>query len=71
MIGLIINRRLSAALFNPAPETVQTAIKTMLLSLPMIDAGLILFATGKPAHAAATAALVIPAILLSRWIRIT
>lgn len=71
VIMFTINRRLAAAIADPVPHKVQTAIKTMLLSLVMLDASLILFATGNASYALATAALVIPAIGLSRLIAMT
>lgn len=71
VVALTINRRLSLALFDPAPARVQPAIKTMLLSLVMLDATLVLFQTGNSAYALATAALLLPAILLSRTIPMT
>jgi hypothetical protein len=43
----------------------------MLLSLIMLDATLILFATGTPALAIAVALLMVPAFLLARWIPMT
>ncbi len=71
VILLIINRRLAAAMVDPIPQKVQISIKTLLLSLVMIDATLILFATGNTAYALYTAALLIPATTLGRWIPMT
>ena len=71
IIGLTINRRLAAALLNPVPQKVQLAIRTMLLSLVMLDATLVLFATGDATNAIATASLLVPAIALGRWISVT
>ena len=71
VISLTIIRRLLRAISDPEPARVQTAIKTMLLSLVMLDATLVLFATGTPALAIAVALLMVPAFLLSRWIPMT
>ncbi len=73
VIVLTINRRLSAAVFNPAPELVQNAIRTMLLSIIMLDATLIYFKLGPAGAGLAviTAALILPALFLGRWLRLT
>ena len=71
IIGLTINRRLVSAVFHPAPQMVQRAIKSMLMSLVMLDATLVLFATGNAVHASATALLLVPVVVLGRWIRMT
>jgi len=71
VISVTIVRRLLLAISQPEPARVQTAIKTMLLSLIMLDATLILFATGTPALAIAVALLMVPAFLLARWIPMT
>jgi len=71
VIVLTINRRLTNALMNPQPQSVQAAIKMMLYSLVMLDATLVLFYTGDMTYAALTAGLVLPAMLLGRWIFVT
>ncbi len=73
VIGLSINRRLLVAISDPSPQRVQTAIKTMLLSVIMLDATLIFAKLGQPGagYAVATAALIVPALLLGRWMRFT
>lgn len=71
VVVFTINRRLAAATSDPVPRKVQTAIRTMLLSLVMLDATMILFATGETTYALATAALLLPAIILSRTIPMT
>src|SRR5262249_27544874 len=42
VIAVIINRRLFTALFDPSPAKVQAAVRTMLLSVIMLDASLVL-----------------------------
>ena len=71
VISVTIVRRLLRAISQPEPARVQTAIKMMLLSLIMLDATLILFATETPALAIAVALLMVPAFLLARWIPMT
>lgn len=71
VISVTIVRRLLRAISQPEPARVQTAIKMMLLSLIMLDATLVLFATGAPALAIAVALLMVPAFLLARWIPMT
>ena len=71
VIMLTINRRLMAAIFEPSPQKVQPAIKTMLLSLVMLDASIILFHRGDTTYALAAVALLVPSLLLSRWISVT
>ena len=71
VIILTINRRLIAALFDPVPEKVQPAVKTLLLSLVMLDATIVLTATGNATYAVGTAALLVPAYVLGRWIPVT
>lgn len=81
MLGIVaftVNRRGFEALRNPSPATVQGSIKVMLLSLVFLDSTLIYWflntqggASYGMAHAVATSALVIPAILLSLTIPMT
>lgn len=73
VIALTIDRRLTTACINPEPSRVQIAVKTMLLSLITLDAALIYFKLG-PAGvipAACVVALLVPAVLLGRWMAIT
>ncbi len=71
VIAVTIIRRLIRAVSNPSPERVQTAVKIMLLSYITLSASIILFAAADPTYAAAVAALLIPAFLLSRKIPMT
>ena len=70
-IGIIINRRLLAAVLEPSPVKVQGAVKTMLLSLIILDASLVFFVQEDRASAIAVALLLIPATFLSRMLAIT
>ena len=71
VVALVINRRLLTAVLQPAPETVQVAVKTALLSLIVLDASLVYFKTGSAVWATVTLSLLIPSMLLGRWIRLT
>ena len=73
MIALTINRRILFALQLPEPETVQAGVRMMLLSVIMLDATCIYFKLGDPGmnYAAATACLVIPSLILGKWMSMT
>jgi len=71
VIGLIINRRLLFAILTPDAAHVQVAVKTMLLSLVILDGTLVYCKTGEPLLAAAVVALLVPSLLLSRWLYVT
>ncbi len=71
LIAVVVNRRLITALFDPIPAKVQAAVRTMLLSLIMLDASLVFFIQEDQRYAIAVALLLIPAILLGRLLAIT
>jgi 4-hydroxybenzoate polyprenyltransferase len=71
LIALVVNRRLFTALFDPVPAKVQGAIRTMLLSIIMLDATLVFFAREDSTYAIVVALLLIPATLLGRVLAIT
>ncbi|HEY3242371.1 MAG TPA: UbiA family prenyltransferase [Phycisphaerae bacterium] len=58
------------ALRSRAPQNVQTAVISFIFGLVLFDALLVLIARG-PALALATAALIVPTIVIGRWIRPT
>ncbi len=66
-----INRGALRAVITPKPDVIQPTVKSMLLSIIMLDAGMVLVATGDPVYGAMTAALVLPAMLLTRWVFVT
>jgi len=70
-IGVIINRRLVAAVFDPSPGKVQASIKTMLLSLIVLDASLVFFVQADPQYSVLVVLLLFPAVILSRVLAIT
>jgi len=73
VIALTINRRLAAAVTTPSPQRVQAAVRLMLLSLISLSASLVYFKLGNDgvAYALGTAALLIPSVVIGRWVFIT
>ncbi|MAG94618.1 MAG: hypothetical protein CMJ48_12850 [Planctomycetaceae bacterium] len=71
IVLLTINRRLAKAISTPEAPLVQAAIKTMLMSVIMLDATLVLAHGGDSMYAIATAGLLIPTIALARVIPMT
>jgi len=71
IVAVSIHRRAIPALLHPLPERVQPAIGTMLLSLVMLDAAIVYFKTGSWGFGLATAALLVPSLLMRRWINMT
>lgn len=71
VVALTINRRLVQAILTPIPQNVQIAVKTMLYSYVMINAIFVFVWTTNPQYAILTAALLIPSIILSRWMSVT
>jgi 4-hydroxybenzoate polyprenyltransferase len=65
MFGVL--RRGTVAAFDPVPQNVQSAVKLSILSLIWLDATMTV-ATSGPAAGVAIAALLIPALLLGRWV---
>lgn len=76
VIGFTLNRRALSALVDPSPQNVQVTVKLLLLSYVMLDATIVFwkmtdsgpFGTG---HALVAAALILPAMLLARFIPMT
>jgi uncharacterized membrane protein YiaA len=60
-------RRCMTAALNPTPEKVQAAVKHSILSLIWLDAATAIAVAG-PAAGIAIAALLIPALVLGRWV---
>lgn len=65
MFGVL--RRGMVAAFDPVPQKVQSAVKLSILSLIWLDATMAVAISG-PAAGVAIAALLIPALLLGRWV---
>ena len=72
-IAATINSRMWRAVLNPSPVRVQAAVRLMLLSLITLDATMIFFKLGDAGvvYAGATAALLVPSLILGRWISVT
>lgn len=70
-IVMVIDRFLTLALLDPSPKAVQTAVKTMIQWLIPLDATLVYAATGDAALALGTAALIVPTLLIGRWVYVT
>ena len=73
VIAVVLNRRAIAALRDPRPAVVQSAVRIMLLSIITIDATLIYAALGDPGVpvAVGVVSLLIPSFLLGRWMTMT
>lgn len=70
-IGVIINRRLVAAIDDPVAVKVQASIRTMLLSLVMLDASLVFFVQPDRNYSILVAMLLVPAMFLGKRLAIT
>lgn len=73
MIAFTINRRILMAIQFPEPIYVQAGVRMMLLSVIILDATCIYFQLGDPGmhYAGATACLVIPSLILGKWMSMT
>lgn len=71
VMALMIDARVVAAVKDPSPARVQIAVKGMLLMIILLDATAVLAQTGDRVLAIGTAALVVPALLLGRWVYMT
>jgi hypothetical protein len=60
-------RRCGAAALDPVPNKVQAAVKHSILSLIWLDAAVVLAVAG-PVYGIAIALLLIPALILGRWV---
>ena len=63
----ILFRRCLAAVFDPSPRNVQSAVKNGIVTLVLLDAAVAL-AAADPAYALAIVALLAPMMLLGRWV---
>lgn len=73
LLVLIINFRLSNAIVEPLPVRVQTAIKTMLLAIPIWNATLVAVVLGPNSvvWAVGVGLLVVPAAFVGRFLKLT
>ena len=67
ILALIIARRFVLAILDPSPRRVQAAVKSGIVSLIMIDAGICLGVCG-PFWGGAVLLLLAPTLLLGLWI---
>lgn len=67
LLGLTVLRRCLSAVLEPSPQRVQIAVKHSILSLIWFDAALVAAVAPMP-YAFGIAALLIPALLLGRWV---
>lgn len=73
VIAVSLNRRVLVALQYPEPAYVQAGVRVMLLSVIMLDATCIYFRLGDAGivYAVGTALLVIPGLLIGKWMSMT
>lgn len=67
VLFLPIAKRCLAAVMNPSPQRVQVAIKNCIASLIILDASICL-AAGSHEWAIVTVSLIVPMLLLGRWV---
>ena len=67
LMGMLIAWQSLRAVINPEPRRVQMAVKQSILSLVLLDAAVVLGIAG-PVAAVAVLALMVPAVILGRWV---
>lgn len=70
-ITMNLSARMVLAIQDPVPPKIIAGIRTSLLSLVFINASLVLALTGSTVGAVATAALIVPATIVRKWIPLT
>ena len=70
-IMLNLNGRMLTCLSDPSPRRVQMTVKSLLMSLIMLDAGLVLHLTGSFEWTFGVIALILPPLFLGRLMSIT
>ena len=70
LLAFTIVRRCAVAVVDPSPRRVQLAVKNAIWSLILLDAAVALL-VGHPAWSLAIVALLVPTMLLGRWIEST
>jgi 4-hydroxybenzoate polyprenyltransferase len=73
VIAVVVNRRAIAAMSDPRPAMVQSAVRIMLLSIITIDATLIYATLGQPGVpiAVGVVTLLAPSFILGKWMTMT
>ena len=67
LLGMLIAWQCLRAVIDPRPKRVQMAVKQSILSLVLLDAAVVLAVAG-PLAAVAVLALLIPTVVLGRWV---
>ena len=67
LVAIFLRRCIQAAL-NPTPAAVQSAVKNGIFTLVLLDAAVALAAADKPIFALGIVALLVPMIVLGRWV---
>ncbi|MCC7420610.1 MAG: UbiA family prenyltransferase [Planctomycetaceae bacterium] len=70
-MAFILDRRLITTIFDPIPARVQMTVKVLLWTYIILCAAMIFAWTNEPVLAGATVALLVPAVLLGKWIYVT
>jgi 4-hydroxybenzoate polyprenyltransferase len=68
LLAFTIVRRCMVALRDPQPRLVQRAVKHAILSLIVINAAIVLAVTGDPVLSLGTVALLLPTLVLGKWV---
>ena len=68
IFGLIVANRCLRAVFDPRPATVQVAVKMSILAIVVIDAMACFGALGQPFWPMIIVSLLLPTLLLGRWV---
>ncbi len=73
VVAVVVNRRALAAIADPRPAMVQSAVRVMLLSIITLNATVLYAALGDAGFpiAAGVVALILPALALGRWMSTT
>jgi hypothetical protein len=69
-LGFTILRRAAVAIANPQPRTVQVTVKVAILSIIVLDAAVVL-EVSHWFYAVGLLALLIPTVILGRWVSST
>jgi len=67
LVMFSVGRRCVIAISNPDPSNVQRAVKHSIFSLVVLDAAIVLAVVG-PTYAIGVVALLIPTVLLGKWV---
>ncbi|HVW01804.1 MAG TPA: UbiA family prenyltransferase [Planctomycetaceae bacterium] len=71
VIVLTVDRRMVSALFEPTSARVQASVRMLLMSYITLDAAIVMHATANVPYTLGVLALLLPAVLLGRWMSIT